>query len=134
MARRLKAEAVYARRQVHVVVDRLGYVHDVDPTLGVIVERDRGEGRVVAADGEQLRDVQPKQAQHRRLQQLRIGGRIGAGDPEIRAAAEVDPADAVDGERDDMDDVTLHQPGEPVLNAQHLHAAEAPANRGGASH
>ena len=42
----------------------------------------------------------------------------------MRAAAEVDAAHAVDGEREDVVDVALHDPLEPVLDPEHLDALE----------
>ena len=92
---------------------------------GLLLELHRRERRVVAADRDQLRDVQPQQRDDRVLEVLRVLRRVGARDAEVRAAAEVDAADRVDGERHDVIDVALHDPLEAVANAEHLDAFEA---------
>ena len=85
----------------------------------------------VAADGDELRDVQAQQRVHRAIEQGHVGGGIGAGDADVRAAAEVDPADRVDGERGDVIDVPLHQPLEAVADADDVEPLEPRANGGG---
>ena len=95
------------------------------------LELHRRERGVVAADGDELRDVQPQQRVHRLLEQGRVGGGIGAGDAEVRAAAEMDPADGVDGERRDVIDVPLHQPFEAVADADDVEPLEPGADGGG---
>ena len=59
-------------------------------------------------------------------------GRIGAGDAKVGAAAEMNPADILDGERDDVLDVALHDPFEPVAHADDVDAFETRADRRGA--
>ena len=52
----------------------------------------------------------------------------------MRAAAEVDAADTIDGERHDVFDVTVHQPLESVAHANDVHALEGGADGRGADH
>ena len=66
------------------------------------------------------------------LEVLRIGGRVGARDADVRAAAEVDAADRLDRERHDVVDVALHDPLEAVAQAEDLEALELGADGGGA--
>ena len=101
VTRGLEAEGVDVRRQVEVVVDRLRHVRDVDPAARLLFELHRGEGRVVAADGDEHRDVQSQQRDDGRLEELRVLRGIGPGDADVRAAAEVDPADLIDLEGED---------------------------------
>ena len=93
-------------------------------------ERHRRERRVVAADRDELRDVEPQQRSNRVLEQLRVGRRIGARDADVRAAAEVNAADRFDGERHDVIDVALHDPLEPVADAEDVDAFEPGADGG----
>ena len=72
----------------------------------------------------QLRHVEPQQRDDGVLEVLRVGGRVGARDADVRAAAEVDAADGVDRERRDVLDVALHDPLEAVADAEHLDAFE----------
>ena len=134
VARGLEAERVDVRRQVQVVVDGLGHVHDADAAAGVLLELHRREGRVVAADGDELRHVQAQQREHGVLEMLRVLGGVGARDADVRAAAEVDAADAFDRERDDVLDVALHDPLEAVADADDLDAFEPRADRRRADH
>src|SRR5262249_37852360 len=69
-------------------------------------------------DRDELRDAQAQQRQDRVLQVVRVGGGVRARDPDLRAAAEVDAADVVDGQRGDMVDVALHDPLEAVADAE----------------
>ena len=61
VARRLEAEGVDVRGKVEVVVDRLRHVDDVDPAARPLLELHRREGGVVAADGDELRDVEAEE-------------------------------------------------------------------------
>ena len=61
-----------------------------------------------------------------------VRGGVGARDPDLRSAAEVDAADVVDVERGDVVDVPLHDPFEAVADAQDGHAFEDAADGGGA--
>src|SRR5204863_2696061 len=58
------------------------------------------------------------------VEQRRIGGWIGARDTQVRAAAKMNPADVLDGERRDVIEVPLHQPLESVANTQHVDPGE----------
>ena len=88
----------------------------------------RRERRVVAADRDQLRDVQAQQRLDRVLEQRRALRRVGARDADVRAAAEMDAADAFDRERRDVIDVALHDPFEPVAQADDVDALEPGAD------
>ena len=59
---------------------------------------------------------------------LGIRRRIRARDAEVRAAAEMDPADGVDGQRHDVVDVALHDPLEAVADADDVDALEPGAD------
>ena len=101
------------------------------------------ERRVVAANRDQHRDVQPQQRLDDVLEQLLVRRRIRSRDAKVRAATKVDAADLVDAERDDVIGVAAHDPFEAVANANHFDAVEPAANsrrtdhaidaRGGAS-
>ena len=130
--RGLEPERVHVRRQVEVVVDRLRHVDDANPAGRALFEVHRRERRVVAADGDELRDVEPKQRGHGVFEQSWVGRRIGARDAEVRSAAKVDAADGVDGERHDMRRVALHDPLEAVADPDDGDAFEAGADGGGA--
>ncbi len=134
MAGGLEPEGVDVGRQIEVVVDRLRDVDDADTAGGPLLELHGGERRVVAADGHELRHVEAEQRIDRLVEERRVLGRIGARDAEVRAAAEVDAADGVDGERDDVIDVALHDPGEAVADADDLDAFETRADRRRADH
>ena len=77
----------------------------------------------------ELRDVQAQQRSIDVLEELRIRGGIGARDAEVRAAAEVNAADGLDRQRDDVIDVALHDPLEPVADADDVDALEPGADR-----
>ena len=132
MTRGLKAEAVDVRRQIQIVVDRLRHVDDPDPARGALFELHRRVRRVVAADRDELSHVEPQQREHGIVQVRGVRRRVGARDAEVRAAAEMDPADRLDGERHHVIDVAAHDPFEPVAQADHLDALETRANRRGA--
>ncbi len=134
VARGLEAEGVDVGGQVEVVVDRLRHVDDVDAALRLLRELHRRERRVVAADRDQLRDVQAQQRDHGVLEVLGVLGRVGARDADVRAAAEVDPAHLVDRERPHVVDVALHDPLEAVADPEHLDALEQAADGGRADH
>src|SRR5207302_1835861 len=104
VARGLEPEGVDGGGQVEVVVDGLG---DVD-------------------------DAQAEQREHGVLEVLGVGGGVGAGDPDLRTAAEVDPAHVLDGQGGDVLDVALHDPLEAVADAQDGHAVERATDGGGA--
>ena len=93
VARRLEPERVDVAGQVEVVVDRLRHVDDADAAAGLLLELHRRVGRVVAADRDELRDVQAQQRDDRVLEVLRVLRRVRAGDADVRPAAEVDAAD-----------------------------------------
>ena len=65
-------------------------------------------------------------------EQLRVLGRIGARDAERRPAAEVNPAHRLDGQGHRLVGVPLHDPLEPVADADDVDAAETGADGGGA--
>ena len=129
VARRLIAEGRDAVRQIEVVVDRLRHVDDVDPTGGGLLDLHRAVGRVVAADRDQLVDVQPEERRDRALEQLLVVRRVVAGGAERRAAAEVDAAHLLDRQVARVGDVAEHQPLEALLDAEHRHAIEIGADR-----
>src|SRR5207247_8894444 len=56
---------------------------------------------------------------------------IGARDADVGAAAEVNPAHLADVERGHMVDVTLHDPLEPVADAEHVDRFQPCPDRGG---
>jgi hypothetical protein len=130
VARRLIAERVDVHRQIEIVVDRLGHVDDAETAAGVFLEPHRGKRGIVAADGDELRHVEAQQRVHGLIQQPHVRGRIGAGDAEVRAAAEVDPADRVDGQGGGVIDVALHEPLEAVAHADDVDAFEPGADGG----
>ena len=127
--RRLEAEGVDVRRQVEVVVDRLRDVDDADAAGGARFQLHRRKGRVVAADRDELRHAEPGQRIDGLVEESRILRRIGARDAQVRATAEMDAADDVDRQRDDMVDVAVHDPGETIADADDIYALEAGANR-----
>ena len=94
--------------------------------LGELHRRERG---VVSADGDELRDVEPQQRLDRVLEQRRALRRIRARDADVRAAAEMNAADAFDRERDDVIDVPLHDPFEPVAQSDDVDALQPGADR-----
>jgi hypothetical protein len=98
--------------------------------FGTCTTRRRGEGRVVAADREQLVDAEAEQRIDGRLEEPWILRGVGAGDPEDRAAAEMDAADVVDVEWDDLRSVALHDVFEAVPDAEDLDPRETGADGG----
>ena len=108
-----------------------GHVDDADGAGGVAFQPHGGERGVVPADGDELGDVQPQERLQRLLQQGHVGGRVGARDPQRGAAAEMDPADGVDGQRRDVIDVPLHEPFEAVADADDVEPFEPGADGGG---
>jgi hypothetical protein len=99
VARGLETEGVHVCRQVEVVVDGLGHVHHVDAAARFLLELHRGEGGVVSPDGQEHVDVQAEQRDDRVLEVLGVLGGVGARDPDVGPAAEVDAAHLLDGER-----------------------------------
>jgi hypothetical protein len=81
VARGLEPEGVDVGRQIEVVVDRLGHVHDAQAARRVLDELHRRVGGVVAADGDELRDAEAREGLHGVLEQRGIGRRVGARDP-----------------------------------------------------
>ena len=114
VTRGLEAERVDVRGQIEIVVDRLRHVHDTEPARCVLRELHGRERRVVAADGDELRHVEPQQRLHRVLEQRGALRRICARDADVRPATEMNAADAFDRERNDVIDVPLHDPFEAV--------------------
>ena len=123
--RRLKAERVDVCGQIEIVVDRLGHMDDAQAAGGVFGQLHRRKRRIVAADRDELRHVEPQQRLDRVLQQRRALGRVRARDPDVRPAAEMDAADAFDRQRRDMIDVPLHDPLEAVAQADDVDALNA---------
>ena len=74
----LEAERLDVRRQVEIVVYGLRHVHDAQPARTDTLQLHGGERGVVAADGDELRDVQPQQRGDDVLEQLGVRRRIGA--------------------------------------------------------
>ena len=69
----LEPERVDRRGQIEIVVDRLRHVHHVNTALRAFFELHRRVRRVVAANREQSRHVEPQQRDHDVLEMLRIG-------------------------------------------------------------
>ena len=83
MARRLESERVDMSRQIEIVVDRLRHMDDAQPSGRVLGQLHGREGRVVAADGDELRHVEPQQRLDRVLEQRRALRGIRAGDADV---------------------------------------------------
>ena len=132
--RGLEAEGGNAVRQVEVVVDGLRHVDDAQTPAGVRCQAHRREGGVVAADRDQLVDTELLECARGRLEVAWIPGRVGARDPEVRAAREVDATHRFDGQRQGTAGVALHQPFETVTNPDHADAAHQRTNGGRANH
>ncbi len=98
------------------------------PASRLLLELHGGKRRVVAADRDELGHVEAEQGDDRLLQVRGVLGRIGPRDPDMRAAAKVDPADIVDFERRDVFDVATHDPLEPVAEAEYFDPLEPSAN------
>ena len=128
VASRLEPERVDVGWQVEIVVDRLRHVDDANPPRGARLELHRRERRVVAADRHELRDVQPQQRVDGLVEERRVFRGIGTRDAEVRTAAEVNAADGIDRERDDVIDVALHDPRKPVADADDVDALEPGAD------
>src|SRR6266513_1395249 len=120
VARRLEPERVHLRRQVEIVVDGLGHVHDLEPPRRPLLELHGRIRRVVTADGNELRDVEAQQRQHGVVEMRRVLGGVGARDPDVGPAAKMDPAHLADVERGHVVDVALHDPLEPVAHPEHV--------------
>ena len=97
--RGLEAEGRDVRRQRQVVVDRLRHVDAPDRALRALAHRARRQRRVVAADGDEVRDAGLLQRLDDGLQRLGRLGRVLARGAEHRAAGQVDPRHVVDGQR-----------------------------------
>ena len=78
MTGRLEAERVDVRRQVEIVVDRLRHVRHADPAAGPFFELHGGVRGVIAADRDELRDVQPQERRDGVLEVLLLEARIRA--------------------------------------------------------
>src|SRR5262249_54313236 len=81
---------------------------------------------------DELRDAELEQRRDALFEVMRVAGRVGAADPEMRAAAKMDAAHVVDAERHDVVDVAAHDPLEAVADAEDADAREHAADRGGA--
>ncbi len=130
MARRLVPERVDVRRQVEVVVNRLGNVHDPQAAPAALLGLHRGERRVVAANRDELRHVEPHQGADHVVEQGGVPRRVGARGAEDRAPLEVDVTDVGDRQRHDVRAVVLHHPLEPVAQADDVEALEPGADHG----
>ena len=130
----LEAEGVHVGRQVEVVVDRLGDVHDLHAASRLLLEPHGRVGGVVAPDGDELGHVQAQEGDHRVLEVLGVLGGVGPGDPDVGAPAEVDAAHLLDGQGGDPVHVAVHDPLEAVADPEHLHPFEHAADGGGADH
>ena len=102
----------------------LGTCTTLQPPRGLLLQLHGREGGVVAADGDELGHAQAEQRDERVLEVLGMGGGVGAGDADVRPAAEVDAADVVDAQGGDVVDVPLHDPLEAVADAQDLDALQ----------
>jgi hypothetical protein len=128
----LITERVDVRRQVEIVVDGLRDVHHANASARALLEPHCGERRIVPADGDELRHVEPQPRRDGGVEPLGIDGRVGPQDAKVRAATKMNPAHRVDGERDDMIDVAAHQPVEAVTDADDVEALDAGPDGGGA--
>ena len=104
---------------------------DADGVTAALLHSVGRGGGAVAADRDEPRDAELPQRADGRIEQRRIVAGIGARDADPGTAAEVDPADGLDGQRGDTADVALHDPLEAVADAEHLGACQAGANGGG---
>ena len=100
----------------------------------VLLQAVGGIGRVVAADRDQTGHVEAQQGEHRVFEVLWVVGGIGPGDPDEGPAAEMDPADGLDGQRDHVLDVAAHDPLEAVPDPEDLDTLEDGADRRGPDH
>ena len=119
VARGLEAERVDVGGKVEVVVDRLRHVHDVDAAAGLLLELHRRERGVVAADGDELRDVEAQQRDDGVLEVLRdrlVG--LAREMPMCEPPRKWMRLTRLDGERHDVVDVALHDPLEAVADAE----------------
>ena len=99
VAGRLEAECRRRAGQRQVVVDGLGHVSDADGAAGPCVDLAARVSGVVAADRDQLVDVEALQDLED-VAHVGFGlGRVGPRSAEDRAAAQVDALDVVDGQR-----------------------------------
>ena len=130
VSRGLEAERVDVRRQIEVVVDRLRHMDDADAAGGLLRQAVRRVRRVVAAHRDQLRDAETPQRHDRLLEARVVACRIGARDADMRAAPEVNAADRLDGEGRDVIDVAVHDPLEPVADADDVDARQPSPDRG----
>ncbi len=120
VTRGLEAERIHVRRQVEIVVDGLRHMHDLEPPRGLLLQLHGRIGGIVTADGDELRNVEAQQRQHRAVEKRRVLGGVGARDPDVRPAAKVDPAHLADVEGGHVIDVALHDPLEAVAHPEHI--------------
>ena len=125
-----EAEGHDVARQRQVVVDRLGHVGDGQPLHRLGQPRGR-EGRVVAADRDQVVDPQALEGLGHLGDALRRPGGVRARGADDGAAVEVDAGGVVDLQLDDVLDVALDQPLEAVVAAEHAQPMVARLDGGG---
>ena len=131
VARGLETEGVDVLRKVEVVVDRLRDVHDAQHSARGLRETRRAEARVVAADRDEHADAESIERVEALREELRALRGVRARDAEARTAAKVDSARIGDGQRRNARGVTLDEPLEAVLDAEHLDARQTCTNGGG---
>ena len=120
--RGLEAEGRDVRRQRQIVVDRLRHVDALDRALRALADRPRRERRVVAADGDEVRDAGLLQRLDDGLERLgRLGG-VLTRRAEHRPAGQVHPRHVVDGQRPQLREVAPDQVLEAVLDPDDLEA------------
>ena len=134
VSRGLKPERIDVWREVQVVVDRLGHVHDPETTRGSLDESMRRVRSVVAADRDELGDSKPQQRDDRVLEVLLDHRRIRPRDSDMRTATEVNPTNFLDGERDHVVDIAAHDPFEAIPNPDDLDVLQLSAYRRRTNH
>src|SRR5262249_52473368 len=90
--------------------------------------------RVIPADRQQSRHIEPQKRDHDVFEILWICRWIRSRNTDVGAASEVDAADGVNRQWSDMLDVTLHQPVKPIAHANDVHAFQCGTNCGSADH
>ena len=128
--RGLEAEGVDIRRQVEIVVDRLGDMDDLQPAGRRLLELHRRIGGVITADRNQTGNVEPQQGCNRILEMPRVFRGVCARDADVRAAAIVDTRDFLVRERRDVGSVAFHDPLEAIADSYDFDAFQDRANRG----
>ena len=105
------------------------------------------DGRIQAASqAAQLVETGPDRAVHgvvrwRRvdlqrviLERFGVARRVRSGNADMRSTPEMNAADLIDFQRDDVFDVSLHDPLEPVADPDHLDVLDAATDRCRADH